>query len=246
MSTRTRYLRVQPWSGAATSPVSIGRRRLILTALTILVTALAAIAPVALYARHGFDALEIAALGLFLVLITAIACWFSSAAIGFWVLLTGREQEDLKFRPHPPEPTQRTALLMPLYNEDARAAFARLAVIDSSLARLGVSDAFDIFVLSDSTKAEAADQEHQAYLGFRAHAHSRVFYRRREKNTERKAGNIADWTRTFPHLTEAMQPGWIAAHPARAASDGAEADRIGLQIARAFVAQIDPALTNSR
>jgi membrane glycosyltransferase len=181
----------------ATSPVSIGRRRLILTALTAIVTALAAIAPVALYARHGFDALEIAALGLFLVLITAIACWFSSAAIGFWVLLTGREQEDLKFRPHPPEPTQRTALLMPLYNEDARAAFARLAVIDNSLARLGVSGAFDIFVLSDSTKAEAADQEHQAYLGFRAHAHSRVFYRRREKNIERKCGNIAEWTHRF-------------------------------------------------
>jgi len=181
----------------ATSPAAIGRRRMILAALTVVVTALAAIAPFVLYARHGFTALEMVSFGLFLVLIAAIGCWFSSAAIGFWVLLTGREQADLKFAPHPPEPSQRTALLMPLYNEDARAAFARLAVIDSSLARLGVSDAFDIFVLSDSTKAEAADQEHQAYLGFRAHAHSRVFYRRREKNTERKAGNIADWTGKF-------------------------------------------------
>jgi len=181
----------------ATSPVSIVRRRLTLTALTVIVTGLAAIAPVVLYARHGFDGLEILSLGLFLVLITAIACWFSSAAIGFWVLVTGREQEDLRFAPHPPEPTQRTALLMPLYNEDARAAFARLAVIDGSLARLGVSDAFDIFVLSDSTRAEAADQEHQAYLGFRAHARSRVFYRRREMNIERKCGNIAEWTHRF-------------------------------------------------
>lgn len=181
----------------ATSPVNIGGRRFTLAVLTSIVTALALIAPVLLFARHGFDALELASLGIFGVLITAIGCWFSSAAIGFWVLLTGREQDDLQFAPHPPEPTQRTALLMPLYNEDARAAFARLAVIDSSLGRLGVSDAFDIFVLSDSTKAEAADQEHQAYLGFRAHAQSRVFYRRRSENTERKCGNIAEWTHRF-------------------------------------------------
>ncbi|MFN3667684.1 MAG: glucans biosynthesis glucosyltransferase MdoH [Brevundimonas sp.] len=181
----------------ATSPVSIIRRRLILACLTAIVTGLAAIAPVVLYARHGFTTIEVLSLGLFLVLITAIACWFCSAAIGFWVLATGREQDDLKFAPHPPEPGQRTALLMPLYNEDARAAFARLAQIDASLARLGVSEAFDIFVLSDSTRPEAADQERQAYLGFRAHAHSRVFYRRREKNIERKCGNIAEWTRRF-------------------------------------------------
>ncbi|WP_420479384.1 glucans biosynthesis glucosyltransferase MdoH [Brevundimonas sp. FT23028] len=181
----------------ATSPVNVAGRRLALAGLTAFVTALALIAPMALFARNGFDTLEVVSLCIFGVLITAIGCWFSSAAIGFWVLLTGREQDDLDFAPHPPEPGQRTALLMPLYNEDARAAFARLSVIDSSLARLGVSDAFDIFVLSDSTRAEAADQERQAYLGFRAHAHSRVFYRRREKNIERKCGNLAEWTQRF-------------------------------------------------
>ncbi len=57
---------------------------------------------------------------------------------------------------------------------------------------------------------------------------------------------VADWTRTFPHLTEAMEPGWGRAQPERAASVGMEADRIGLQMARAFVAQIAPALTYAR
>ena len=56
---------------------------------------------------------------------------------------------------------------------------------------------------------------------------------------------VADWTRTFPSLTETMEPGWIAAHPIRAAREGAEADRIGLHIARAFVAQIEPILPPS-
>ncbi|SEN42168.1 GMP synthase-Glutamine amidotransferase [Gemmobacter aquatilis] len=49
---------------------------------------------------------------------------------------------------------------------------------------------------------------------------------------------VADWTREFPDLTEAMQPGWAAAHPGLAERLGVEADRIGLEIARGFVAQI--------
>lgn len=49
---------------------------------------------------------------------------------------------------------------------------------------------------------------------------------------------VADWSRTFPDLTEAMHPGWQAEHPLRAAREGAEADAIGLTLARAFVARI--------
>ena len=63
-------------------------------------------------------------------------------------------------------PRTRTALLMPLYNEDARASFARLAMIDQSLARLGAASAFDIFVLSDSTKDEAAAAERSVFQAF--------------------------------------------------------------------------------
>ncbi|MGL5011866.1 MAG: type 1 glutamine amidotransferase, partial [Paracoccaceae bacterium] len=49
---------------------------------------------------------------------------------------------------------------------------------------------------------------------------------------------VADWTRTFPDATERMEPGWIAAHPARAATTGALADAAGLQIARNWVALV--------
>lgn len=180
-----------------TSPADVDRRRLILTAATVVTALLAAIAPFILYARHGWDALEVLAFAVFAVLITAIACWFSSAAAGLVVLLTGREQADLDFADQPPAPTTRTALLMPLYNEDAKAAFARLAAIDASLGRLGVSSAFDFFVLSDSTRDEAAMAELSAALSFRPQANSQVYYRRRMDNVERKAGNIADWTTRF-------------------------------------------------
>jgi GMP synthase (glutamine-hydrolysing) len=49
---------------------------------------------------------------------------------------------------------------------------------------------------------------------------------------------VADWTRRFPDLTEGMEPGWTAAHPARAATQGTQADAAGLQIARNWVALI--------
>ncbi len=49
---------------------------------------------------------------------------------------------------------------------------------------------------------------------------------------------MADWTRTFPEATERLHPGWGAAHPALAATKGAEADAAGLALARAWVALI--------
>lgn len=49
---------------------------------------------------------------------------------------------------------------------------------------------------------------------------------------------VADWNATFPEMFEREQPGWLAAHPARAAREGAAADAHGLAIARAWVAQI--------
>jgi membrane glycosyltransferase len=179
-------------------------RRLVLLAATVVVTALAAVAPFILYARHGFDGLEMLAFGLFLILIASIACWFSNSAIGLWVLMTDREQDDLDFRPHPAAPTTRTALLMPLYNEDAYTALGRLAQIDAGLARLGVTDAFDLFVLSDTNKQEALMLEQAAFAGFRIRAHSQAFYRHREKNTEAKSGNITDWTRRWGAAYEFM------------------------------------------
>jgi len=181
----------------ATRPHDLLRRRIIVFGSTLGLAALALIAPLILSAREGFQSLEIVALTLFAVLIAAIACWFCSTLAGLVVLLNGREQDDLSFAPYPPAPTTRTALLMPLYNEDAHAALARLSALDGSLSRLGASDAFDLFVLSDSTRADAAIAEVAACAAMRGHAGSRVYYRRRSQNIERKAGNIADWTRTF-------------------------------------------------
>ncbi len=49
---------------------------------------------------------------------------------------------------------------------------------------------------------------------------------------------VADWTRTFPDLTEGLAPGWAQAHPQLSQTLGSQADAVGLTLARAWVAQI--------
>jgi membrane glycosyltransferase len=188
----------------ATSPSDIALRRWAVFGGAAVLTALVAVGPYALYAHKGFDGLQALGFGVFVLLAGAIACWFCTAAAGYFVLSSGREQDDLDFSPRPSLPTARTALLMPLYNEDAWPAFARLAALDASLARLGASGAFDIFVLSDSTSEEAARAERAAYASLRPMAHSRLYLRRRLENAERKAGNISDWVRRFGGAYEYM------------------------------------------
>jgi len=49
---------------------------------------------------------------------------------------------------------------------------------------------------------------------------------------------VADWTRSFPEAAERMEPGWVAAHAARAEASGMQADAAGLAIAWAWVGLI--------
>jgi membrane glycosyltransferase len=188
----------------ATSPRGVNHRRLMVFGGAWLLTVLIAIGPFILYERAGFNGLETVGLGVFIVLCGAIATWFCTAVAGHFVLSGGCEQDDLHFSPHPSLPTGRTALLMPLYNEDASAAFGRLAALDTSLARLGASSVFDIFVLSDSTREDCAVAEAAAFRAMRPSAHSRLYMRRRLQNTERKAGNISEWVRRFGGAYEFM------------------------------------------
>lgn len=180
-----------------TSPRGVAARRVVVFGATLLLTALIALGPYVLYAREGFEPLELVGFGVFLVLATAICCWFCSAVAGFCVLMSDSQQDDLHFSPRPAAPRTRTALLMPVYHEDAEAAFGRLAALDSALARLGVSDAFDICILSDTRKLAIAAEEDAAFRAFRHQAHCNAYLRRREQNIERKAGNVCEWVSSY-------------------------------------------------
>jgi membrane glycosyltransferase len=188
----------------ATSPHNVGLRRLALMAATVSLALLAGLAPWAIYAKKGFTGAEIAALSVFAVLITSIACWFSSALIGFCVRLARGNRDEFSFPAQAPKPTTRTALLMPIYNEDPSGVFERLTRIEADLAAHDADQAFDIFVLSDTTRHAVAVEEWGAFLAFRARSTCRAYYRRRPENHERKAGNVADWVQRFGGAYESM------------------------------------------
>ena len=98
-----------------------------------------------------------------------------------------------------PKLSGRTALLMPVYNEPPERVMAGLQAVHESLAAAGAAAHFDIFILSDTTDPDAWVAEEAAFLALRERTgdQQRIFYRRRPKNTERKAGNIAEWVQRF-------------------------------------------------
>ncbi len=88
-----------------------------------------------------------------------------------------------------------TAILVPVYNEDPVATFARIAAMDASLRATGPGDRFHFAILSDTRSDEVAARERIWFLRLLAdtHGEGRIFYRRRTQNKGRKAGNIEDF-----------------------------------------------------
>ena len=93
----------------------------------------------------------------------------------------------------------RTALVMPVYNENPLRTTAALQAMAEALAAQGAAHHFEIVVLSDSTQADAWVAESIAVHHLRrALAQTMpVWYRRRWHNTGRKAGNIADFVKRW-------------------------------------------------
>jgi membrane glycosyltransferase len=178
-------------------------RRVVMFGGTGAITLLAAGVMADLLAAGGFTALDAVAFALFVVLFGWTAFGFVSAAAGF-VVQWGAA------RPRRPDPQPviltRTALLMPTYNEDPGRVLAAVQAIREDLIRLGVSELYDVFLLSDTRDEAIARHEVVGMLRVRARLgeDARIFYRRRPQNTDRKAGNIADWVRKFGSAYEAM------------------------------------------
>ncbi len=92
-------------------------------------------------------------------------------------------------------PLGRTAIVMPVYNEDPVETAAALAAMGLGLAELGHGENFEIFILSDTRDAAHWARETAVFAALRQRLEGRmaVWYRRRARNTARKAGNIQDF-----------------------------------------------------
>lgn len=139
----------------------------------------------------------------FLLLATISFGWIAlgslSAALGFLPLFADEKPDTINVEVAKPKLRSRTALLFPVYHEDAARISGTIGAMAGDLFSSGHAGSFDVFVLSDTRGLEAGTQEEAYYSELRRGLSSvlPVYYRRRVENTGRKAGNIQDWVERF-------------------------------------------------
>ncbi|WP_051910002.1 glucans biosynthesis glucosyltransferase MdoH [Paenirhodobacter enshiensis] len=137
----------------------------------------------------GLDALDV--IRALLILISTL--WLAWGAVQALIGLTSRPRAP---RYDPLKPIAgRTVILMPVYNEDPLATFSRLAAMDASLKATHDPATVHFAILSDTRNETVARRELTMFkhLVLDCDGLGRFFYRRRENNTGKKAGNIEDF-----------------------------------------------------
>jgi membrane glycosyltransferase len=152
-----------------------------------------------------------------IALLVLFALSFSWIGLSFWTAVIGYLLRVTRLHPLSlatggpgdgpvPKLKGRTAIVVPVYNEDPEEVFARLERTWRSLEATGQSASFALHVLSDSTDNSVAELEKRAAddLRERLGLGERLFWRRRSNNLGRKAGNIREWIDTkgagFDHM----------------------------------------------
>ncbi|MEO5882242.1 MAG: glucans biosynthesis glucosyltransferase MdoH [Caldimonas sp.] len=186
-------------------------RRLLLLSLVLLGAWIGTSAMADVLPNHGQGSQEIGLLILFGILFGWISAGFWTGVMGAVELLRGPGRGPLARRVAdapllPLDSAVRTAIVMPICNEHVPTVFGGLAATIDSLRATGESAAFDVFVLSDSNDPDIRAAEHAAWsdLASRLAAEAggdpqtlRLHYRWRQRRTQRKAGNVADFCRRW-------------------------------------------------
>ena len=239
---------LRPWYGAEYAML-VHRRRRLLSTLVIVTVALGLLKWAAAMPSDITVWTRAAVIVLFVLTFGWIALYFWSSILGFSQLLkrarmpgitypadveaaldaeAGIAADDLRARQNPAAPKVRemasfikakTAVLMPIYNEEPAQVMARLLAIGEDLQQAGAGGRFDIFVLSDTTNPKIWVKEEKIWLeakrilesgsfgaesrsdteagggggGTAGGARLHIYYRRRAQNTARKSGNIEDF-----------------------------------------------------
>ncbi|MFH8134093.1 glucans biosynthesis glucosyltransferase MdoH [Pantoea osteomyelitidis] len=146
--------------------------------------------------------LQTGILFLFAILFCWVSAGFWTALMGFLQLLIGRDKYSISYSTsgdEPLNPEHRTALIMPICNEDVERVFAGLRATWESVMRTGNSEHFDVYILSDSYDADIAVAEQKAWMELvrDVSGAGKIFYRRRRRRVKRKSGNIDDFCRRW-------------------------------------------------
>ncbi len=177
-------------------------RRLLFFTLTFLLTAFATLLMMDLYWRIGYTFTTILNTILFSILFWQIAFGAMHTLFGLFsrprkhifdhiTQTISVDKEDI--------PLGSTAILMPCYNEETKRVYEGIRTIYNSIEKTGQIEHFDFFILSDSTNPDRWVPEETFWLELcqQLNGFGRIHYRRRENNFHKKAGNVADFLRSW-------------------------------------------------
>jgi membrane glycosyltransferase len=147
----------------------------------------------------GWTTLKAVEVALFGLLFTSLSFGFSQAFLGFLVLAEGHEPLKITNTLDEEAPLASTAVVMPVYNEDAETVFGNMRSLYESLLGRGELDFFDFYILSDSTDPSKSVEEELAWADIcrQTNGFGKIHYRRRKLPVNRKSGNIADFCRRW-------------------------------------------------
>ena len=163
--------RAAPPARAAHDSRPVMLRRLLLLAFVILGAGFGTHAMLQVLPDGGGTLAERGLLLLFALLFGWISAGFWTGLMGAWVLLRDHAPHSLlatlqRTPPNPETPAPRTAIVMPICNEDVPTVFGGLRATWESLERTGAIDDYDFFVLSDTNQPDirAAEQIGRAHV----------------------------------------------------------------------------------
>lgn len=192
-----------------TRPISsaqISFRRVIIFGLMILTTVILTFKWTVSMPSEANLAAQIIMTILFVLTTGWIALFFWASIFGFFELLTGKNMPGIVWPEKKTPLKSKTAILMPIYNEECDAVYARLLSIANSLVKTGQAKAYDMFVLSDTTNPKIWVEEENCWLNAKKLMPNDInlYYRRRPQNIARKSGNIEDFCHKWGALYDYM------------------------------------------
>lgn len=195
---------IPKWKRAA-----YARRALLLIAV-LLQTATASYYMLSVLPYNGGNWIEIGMVGLFAILFCWISVGFWIGVFGYLIRHTGGDRHALLHQQDADAlaatPMARTAIIMPIYNEQVGECLGRLKAVYLSLQRSGQLAHFDFYILSDTREADLWLDEQAAWANLTRElgAEGRLYYRRRPLNQNYKSGNVGDflrrWGKDYPYM----------------------------------------------
>ncbi|HEX8375584.1 MAG TPA: glucans biosynthesis glucosyltransferase MdoH [Geminicoccaceae bacterium] len=188
-----------------------GGRRLLFAGLVGAATLAVAAFAARVLAGDGFGPVDLALLLLLTGTLPWIAIGFCNALIGLAILVFARDpagyvtpalaRTDLQA-----PLASRTAVVVPVFDEEPGTVFRHLAATLASLEARPEAAAFEVFVLSDTRDPLIAAEEERRFALLRqgSAVPGRLHYRRRARNTGQKPGNLWDFLETHGHRFELM------------------------------------------